>query len=379
MTSHDKALSDNPWVVKARRFCKERIIPIAEMMDEESAIPPNVVERMAREGFFGLAIPKEYGGAEESASTIAAVLEEISAASLAVSTNLAVHLSVASAPIALWGTEAQKEHWLPSMARGEWLGAFALTEPEYGSDAQHLNTRYIKNESGFLLNGSKTFITNGGSATVVLVFATVDPALEAKGITCFLVEKGTRGFTVARHLDKLGLRGSETAELGFEDCAVAPEKLLGREGEGFRIAMSSLEGGRIGIAATSLGVARAALQMMQEHLGEDSEIWAKNRVARAYVDVEAARSLVERAARMKDSGEDYGLAASAAKLFASQVAYRVASVALEAVWPAQGLSGLRRRAERIFRDSRVLTIVEGTTEIQELILGRKLTSRAGSS
>jgi hypothetical protein len=366
-------MGEEDWVGKAHLFAQEKILPIADAMEREESIPPPLLKAMGEAGFFGLTIPKEFGGQAASASAIAGVISEISEASLSVATLLAVHLSVASAPISQWGTSSQKKEYLPRMARGEWVGAFALTEPGAGSDAQHLTTRYGQEREVFRIDGAKTFITNGGQADVVLVFATRDPQLESKGISCFLVRKGTRGFSVSRRLDKLGLRGSETTEILFDGCLVGREAFLGKEGEGFRIAMTALEGGRVGIAASSWGVAKAALALMRQGVGPEGEDWKKTEIARAYVEVEAAGALVSHAAALKDAGQEYGLAASAAKVYASQAAFKIASRAMD-------VAGLRSpesasRLERIFRDSRVLSIVEGTTEIQELILGRVLVSR----
>jgi hypothetical protein len=370
-------MREEDWVQRAHLFCKQKILPYASAYDIEEEIPQALLNEMAKEGFLGLTIPLEYGGSAAKTLTIGHVLEEMSAASLAVATGLAVHLSVASAPIARWGNDAQKARFLPHMAKGEWLGAFALTEPSTGSDAQHITTRYTKDGDGFRIDGSKTFITNGGIAQVVLVFATRDPSAGSRGMSCFLVEKGTHGFSESRHLSKLGLRGSKTSELLLDSCHVGSEALLGREGDGFKVAMTALEGGRVGISACSLGVARAALDCMKESVAEDSAEWMKVALARSYVDVEAARALMERAANLKDQGQDYGLAASSAKLFASQAAFRVASRAIDVA----GMDGTKRGAvaERLFRDARVLTIVEGTTEIQELILGRSLARRLDRS
>ncbi len=364
------------WRERAQTAVRDFVTPLADSIDRAHAVPHSVQQRLAEEGFFGLSIPTQYGGAAASAEDIAAVLEEVSFGSLSVATDLAVHLSVASAPIARWGTAAQKEHWLPAMARGEWLGAFALTEPEVGSDSQHIQTKYTAAGDGFRIDGSKIFITNGGQARVVLVFATRDPKLEARGISCFLVERGSPGFSVTRRLDKLGLRGSETTELLFDGCRVPAGAMLGPEGKGFEVAMSALEGGRIGISATSLGVARAALRVLSSHVRPSSEEWRRSVLSRAHVSVEAASALVQRAARLKDSGADYGLAASSAKLFCSQVAFQVASRAYDFTVEDGADHDEVQGAERLFRDSRVLTIVEGTTEIQELILGRKLSAPA---
>ena len=357
-------MSGENWVEKARLFAHDRLAPLSEGIEREEGIPPEILAEMGRAGFFGLTIPREYGGSAASAQDIAGVIAAVSRANLSVATHLAVHLSVAAAPIASWGTDAQRARYLPRMATGEWLGAFALTEPWAGSDSQHLTSRYASSPDGFVLDGAKTFITNGGRAHVVLVFATRDPALGARGISCFLVDHGTPGFSAPRHLDKMGLRGSETDELLFENCRLPRESLLGKEGEGFKIAMTALEGGRIGIAASSFGAAQAAMDVMQSHVGPDDEDWKKRALARGYVDMEAAGALVERAARLKDQGADYGMAASAAKLYASQAAFRIANAAVDVAGP--GAAG------RLFRDTRVLTIVEGTTEIQEFILGRRL-------
>ncbi len=366
------------WVAKARAFCEERVRPNLRTWDREDLIPDDFFRAFGDAGFLGLTIPKEYGGQGLSTLEFARTLEELAAGSGAAATMMAVDLSVAAMPILQWGTEEQRQTFLPKIARGTWIGAFGLTEPSVGSDSQHLATRYRRAAApaeGWVLDGSKMFITNAASSEVVLVFATSDPALEAKGITCLLVRKGTPGFSVAQRLDKMGIRGSETMELVFENCRVPEGSLLGKEGQGFKIAMTALEGGRIGIAACSLGIARAALEETLRCLPRPAEDWQRSAVARMFVDVEASRALVEKAARLRDQGADFAGAASAAKLFASQAAFRIASRGLDVV----GRSSFDREGacqlEQLFRDSRVLTIVEGTTEIQELILGRRLLGR----
>lgn len=333
------------------------------------------VRTFAQAGFLGLTISKEHGGQGLSTLEFAQVMEELAVGSGAAATMMAVDLSVVAGPIDQWGSEEQRREFLPRIARGEWIGSFGLTEPSVGSDSQHLSTRYARDGDAWVVNGTKMFITNAASAEVVLVFATKDPKLEARGISCLLVRKGAAGFSVAQRLDKLGIRGSETMELVFENCRVPASSLLGKEGDGFKIAMTALEGGRIGIAACSLGIARAALEETIRCLPSPAEDWQRAAVARMFVDVEASRALVEKAARMRDQRQDFAGAASAAKLFASQAAFRVASKGLELV----GRSAFDRdspcQLEQLFRDSRVLTIVEGTTEIQELILGRRLLGR----
>ncbi len=360
------------WEERAERFAREWVLPRAGGWDSEDDMPPEVVRELARERFLGLTIPPRYGGSGADTRALAEVLERLAFGSLAVATLVSVHLSVAAAPIEARGTPAQKERYLPALAEGSMVGAFALTEPAVGSDAQHLQTRYRRKAGGFVLDGTKMFITNGKSAGVVLAFATRDVGLGARGISAFLVPQGTPGFVPGQRLEKMGLRGSETMELVFRDCELPLDSLLGEEGEGFAIAMEALEGGRIGIAACSLGVAEAALEALKAGLPSDPEPWQRSVVARSFVDVEAARALVEKAARLKDAGEPFSGAASAAKLYASQAAFRVASQALDAVgWEAVDRTR-RHRLEQLFRDARVLSIVEGTTEIQERILGRRL-------
>ncbi|HKS59486.1 MAG TPA: acyl-CoA dehydrogenase family protein, partial [Thermoplasmata archaeon] len=212
------------------------MLPHAARIDRDDRIPPEIHARLRSSGLMGLTIPEEYGGAGASARSIAAVLEEVSRASAAVATLLSVHLSVAAAPIVEWGTPEQRKRFLPAMARGEWLGAFALSEPSVGSDAARLATRYRSDGGGFRLNGSKMFITNGASAKVLVLFATRDPAEGAHGISAFLLTQGTPGFSVAQHLDKLGLRGSETTEVVLEEARLPGDALLGEEGSGLKVA-----------------------------------------------------------------------------------------------------------------------------------------------
>jgi alkylation response protein AidB-like acyl-CoA dehydrogenase len=339
-------------------------------MDRDDAMPDPIRAGLAEEGFFGLTVPRAWGGDEAPAEALAAVLAELSRESAAVATFLAVHLSVAAAPIAEWGSDEQRRRYLPAMARGATLGAFGLTEPGSGSDAGALATRYRREDGGYVLDGSKMFITNAGSAGITLVFATRDPALGHAGISAFLVPTETPGFSVRQRLDKLGIRGSETTELVFQSARLPRDALLGHEGSGLKIALAALTGGRVGIAACALGVADAAFEELQRLAKESPEDWKRSLVARAYADVRAARALIEQAARQKDRGEPYIEEASSAKLFASQTAVRVASAAMDIAGPAGAVAGAR--AGRLWRDARVFPIVEGTTEIQELILGRRL-------
>ncbi len=362
------------WRERARALAADVVAPRAESIDRSDAMPSEVRSAIAKAGLMGLGLPPEWGGVGGSSQDVVGVLEELAGASAAVATELAVHLSVAASPIARWGTSEQKELLLRPLAAGRFLGAFALTEPGTGSDAAGIQTRYARDAEGFVLRGSKMFITNGASADVVLAFATKDPSLGHAGISAFLLGKGTPGFRVAQKLDKLGLRGSETTELVLDAARLPPDSLLGAEGEGLPIALGSLTGGRVGIAACALGVARAAYEEMVRCARAEPDDWKRAAVARAFTDLSAARALVAHAAAEKDAGRPYVEAASAAKLFASTAAMRIAHAGFEIAGPEARRSG--SAAERLLRDARVFPIVEGTTEIQELILGRSILGRS---
>jgi alkylation response protein AidB-like acyl-CoA dehydrogenase len=358
------------WRERARAFAEREVRPLAESIDRDDRIPDALLHRLAEERFLGLGVPPEWDGVGGNTRALAAVLEELSAASAAVAVTVAVHVSVCAAPILARGSEAQKERFLRRLARGEGTGAFALSEPEVGSDTAHLATRYSPRSDGFELRGTKMFTSNAPHAPVVLVFATRDPALGHRGISAFLVPGDAPGLSVAQRLSKLGLRGSETTELVLDHVRLPPEGLLGTEGEGLRVALSALAGGRIGIAACALGVARAAFEEMRRSVAEHDAEWTRAALARAYVDLAGARALVAEAAARKDAGEPFTTEASAAKLVASRVAVTIASSGVDIA----GERGVRvgGAAGRLFRDARVFPIVEGTTEIQELILGRSL-------
>lgn len=358
------------WRAHAHRFASERLRPIADAVDRDDRLPPEIRRSLAQEGFLGLGLPLEWGGSGGDARATVAVLEELAVESPAVAVLVAVHLSVAARPVLAWGTDAQRERFVRPMATGSLLGAFALTEPAVGSDAAHLACRYRAVDSGYVLDGAKMFITNGASADVVLAFATRDASAGYRGITAFVVPKGVAGYAVAQHLDKLGLRGSETCELVFDGMRLGTEHRLGPEGGGFRIAMTALVGGRVGIASCALGVARAAFEEMRGAAAIDPQDWKRSELARSFTDLAAARALVDVAAARQDSGAPFEQEASAAKLFASRAAVQIASRGVDVAGRAGG--DARGRAGRILRDARVFPIVEGTTEIQELILGRAL-------
>jgi len=357
----------------AERLSVDLVAPLAVELDRSDRLPASIRQRLATTGLMGLTTPPRFGGAAADTRTVARVLEILASASGAVATILAVHLSVAVGPIVEHGTEAQQQALLPKLASGEWLGAFALTEPSVGSDAARLATQYWRTQEGFRLRGNKMFTTSAESADVIVLFATRDPAEGYRGISAFAVPKGTPGVSVGQRLDKLGIRGSETVELVLDDARLPPSALLGVEGQGFPIAMQALAGGRIGIAACALGVARAAFETMRMAAKADPADWKRAAVARSYSQLEAAAALVYHAAELKDRGDPYIDAASAAKLIASQTAVRIAYTGVDVAGPAGVVVGCA--AERLLRDARVFPIVEGTTEIQELILGRDLLGR----
>ncbi len=344
-------------------------------IDRDDRIPPELIRSLAASQFTAMGLPREHGGVSVSSADLCAVLEELAAASAAVAVTLAVHLSVCAAPVARWGTSDQQARWLPSLARGERIGAFGLTEPGAGSDTAALRTRYDRSTEGFVLQGSKTFISNAATAGLLVIFATRDPALGSKGISAFLVPGGTPGFSVSQRFDKLGLRGSETVELRLDGVRLPTNALLGAEGAGLQVALGALEGGRVGIASCALGVARAAFETMREAVRADPIDWKRTLLARAWVELAAARTLVDDAARQRDAGVPFAIPASAAKLVASRAAVSIASAGVDVAGPEGTLAG--QPAGRLLRDARVFPIVEGTTEIQELILARRLLEADG--
>jgi len=358
------------WRARARAFAQAEVAPVAESIDRTDRLPESLLAALRTSGFLGLQIPERYGGSGGDTRATVAVLEELARASAAAAVEVAVHVSVCAAPILQWGSETQRERYLPPLTTGRWVGAFALTEPGAGSDTASLQCRYEPTASGFRLRGTKMFISNGASAGLVLVFASRDPALGHRGISAFVVPPGTPGFSVAQRLEKLGLRGSETTELVLDGVDLPAEALLGPEGSGLRLALGALTAGRVGIASCALGVATAAFEAMRSAVRADPADWKRTLVARSYADLEGARALVARAAERKDAGLPFVLEASAAKLVASRVAVSIASAGIDVAGAAGVRSGAP--AERLLRDARVFPIVEGTTEIQELILGREL-------
>ncbi|MEH7830190.1 acyl-CoA dehydrogenase family protein [Gemmobacter denitrificans] len=361
-----------------RAFAQDRLAPGAADRDREARFPRAELAELGALGFMGMVVPDDYGGAGIGAVAYALALEEIAAADGAASTIVSVHSSVGCAPILRFGTEDQKRRFLPRMAAGEWIGAFALTEPQAGSDASALRTRAVRDGDHYVITGAKQFITSGQNAAVVIVFAVTDPAAGKKGISAFIVPTDTPGYTVVSVERKLGQHSSDTCALSFNDMRIPVENRLGAEGDGYRIALANLEGGRIGIAAQSVGMARAALETAtayaKDRIAFGQPIMQHQAVAFRLADMatrlEAARQLVLHAASLREAGQPCLTEASMAKLFASETAEQVCSAAI------QTLGGYGYLAdyplERIYRDVRVCQIYEGTTDIQKLVIARAL-------
>ncbi|ROR32433.1 acyl-CoA dehydrogenase family protein [Inmirania thermothiophila] len=362
----------------AREFAQGVLAPGAAERDRTGRFPREELAQAAELGFFGVLVPEAWGGVGADHVSLALILEEIAAADGACSTILSVTNSLVCMPLLRYGTEAQKARWLRPLARGEMLGTFCLTEPHAGSDAAAIRTRAVRDGDGWVLNGVKQFITSGKNADLALVFAVTDPEAGRRGISAFLVPTDSPGYRVARIEEKLGQHASDTAQIVFEDLRLGPEHLLGAEGEGYRIALSNLEGGRIGIAAQSVGMARAAWEAALAYARERETfgrpILEHQAVAFKLADmatqIEAARGLVLHAAALRDAGEPCLKEACMAKLFASEMAERVCSDAIQ----IHGGYGYTRDfpVERIYRDVRIAQIYEGTSEIQRMIIAREI-------
>jgi acyl-CoA dehydrogenase len=361
-----------------RDFAQNEIAPFVEKM-EQGEFPREILKKMAELGLMGITIPEKYGGSEMDFISYIIAIHEISKVSATVGVILSVHTSVGTNPILYFGTEEQKQKYVPKLASGEYLGAFCLTEPGSGSDAASLKTRAVKQGDHYILNGSKVFITNGGEADTYIVFARTDPdETGSKGISAFIVEKDTPGFIIGKDEHKMGLHGSRTVQLTFEDAKVPAENLLGEEGKGFKIAMANLDVGRIGIAAQSLGIAEAALEHAVQYAKERQQfgkpIAAQQGIGFKLADmatsVEAAKLLTYRAAFLRANNLPCGKEASMAKLFASRTAMEVA---IEAVQVFGGYGYTKDYpVERFFRDAKVCEIYEGTSEIQRFVISKHL-------
>jgi butyryl-CoA dehydrogenase len=361
-----------------RDFARQRLAPFAAEWDRHSTFPGEVLRELAALGVWGMVVPERWGGADLDYVSLAVALEEIAAGDGATSTILSVQNSLVCGILNRYGSDAQKARWLTGAASGALLGCFCLTEPHVGSDASAIKTKAVRDGDGWVLNGVKQFITSGRNARIAIVFAVTDPAAGKQGISCFMVPTDTPGYVVARLEDKLGQHASDTAQILFEDCRIAADHLLGKEGDGYRIALSNLEAGRIGIAAQSVGMARAALEAAlryaRERVAFGKPIIEHQAVSFRLADmatrVEAARQLVWHAASLRDTDRPCLKEASMAKLFASEMAERVCSDAIQ----IHGGYGVVADfpVERIYRDVRVCQIYEGASDIQRLVIGRAL-------
>jgi alkylation response protein AidB-like acyl-CoA dehydrogenase len=358
---------------RVRAYVQEYVAPGADETDRLSRFPEQAVARAAELGLLGLLVPREHGGLQAGHVAFVIFVEEVAYACAASAVIMDVHSSVATEPIVLRGNEAQQRRYLPLLASGRVLGAFALTEPEAGSDAASLKTTAVRDGDHYVLNGAKTFITNAGHAGLYTVMAATDRAKGARGISAFLVEAGTPGLAVGAPLHKLGLHGSPTCELFLRDCRVPPANRLGEEGEGFKIAMLALDSGRIGISAQAIGLARAALGECIAALTESGKRvsqGAQFALADMATAIEAARALTWRAARLCDLGRPFSAAAAMAKLCATDTAMQVTS---EAMALAGHGSGARlARLDRFVRDAKATQLYEGTNQIQRLVIARSI-------
>ena len=361
-----------------RDFAREALAPHAASWDREHRFPREALRALGELGVLGIVVPEAFGGAGLDYVSLAVALEEIAAGDGATSTIVSVQNSVVCGPIFAFGSETQKSKYLPSLARGETLGCFCLTEPQAGSDAAAIATRAERRGNHYVLNGVKQFITTGANADVAIVFALTDRGAGKKGISAFIVDTKTPGYVVARVEDKLGQRASDTAQIVLEQCSVPAENLLGAEGDGYRIALANLEGGRIGIAAQAVGMARAALDAAiayaRERRAFDKPIAGHQaisfRLADMATQVDVARQMAWHAAALRDAGEPCLKEASMAKLFASEMAERVCSDALQVHGGYGYVTDFA--VERIYRDVRVCQIYEGTSDIQRLVIAREI-------
>lgn len=362
----------------AREFAQKKLFPRALEFDAEEKLDLSVVREMGEMGFLGITIPERYGGAGMNYVAYALVLEQLAQGCSSHTAVVELHNSLFAGPILVYGTEEQKQKYLPGIASGEKLGSFALTEPGAGSDAAALETTAKEDGDSYVLNGTKTYITDGNLAEYVMTFATVDKSKGYKGISCFMVEKGMPGFSVGTIEKKMGFKASPTTELHFQDVRVPKENIIGEIGQGFRIALEALDGGRISIGCQGLGIAQGAFNCALKYAQERrqfgrflSEFQAiQFMLAEMAVDISAARNLVYRAAYLKSNAKPYVLAASQAKLFATEMSTRVAHKAIQILG---GYGYIRDyHVERYYRDARVTELFEGTSEIQRLVIARQL-------
>ena len=362
----------------AREFAKEHLAPGVIERDDKAEFPAEQIKMMGELGFMGMMVPEEWGGAGFDTVTYVIAMEEIAAVELATSTVMSVNNSLVCQLFIDYGTAEQKEKYLKPLATGEKLGAYSLSEPQSGSDASNMRTFAKKEGNHYIINGTKNWVTNGINSDIVILFCLTEKGAGYKGISAFVVEKGTPGLSTGKKEDKLGIRASDTCELYFENCRIPAENIIGEEGQGFKVAMKALGGGRIGIAAQALGLARAALDASVSYAKERKQFGKtigefgaiQNKLADMATEVDAARMLIWRAAKLKDEGKIYTRESSMAKLYASSTAMRAAT---ECVQIHGGYGYMREYGvERLMRDAKITQIYEGTSEIQQLVIARDL-------
>lgn len=361
-----------------REFAQKEVKPLAAEIDEEERFPHETVEKMAEIGLLGMTVPRQWGGAGCSNQLYATAVEELSAVCATTGLILSVHTSLCADPIKIHGSSAQKDKYLPLLASGEMLGAFGLTEPNAGTDSAAQQTTAVDDGAEWILNGNKIFITSGGVADLYIIFAMTDKSLGNKGISAFIVEKGTSGFSFGKKEKKLGIRGSATCELIFENCRIPKENLLGKINGGFKVAMGTLDGGRIGVAAQAVGIAQGAINEAVKYTKERKQFGrpisafqnTQFQLADMQTRTDAARLLVRRAAWAKDNGLPFSSDAAMAKLFASETAMAVTTMAVQLF----GGYGYMREypVERMMRDAKITEIYEGTSEVQKMVVSGKI-------
>ncbi len=360
-----------------REFAKNEVEPLAADIDKEHRFPVETVEKMARYHMMGIPFPTEYGGAGGDYLSYAITVEELARVCASTSVIVSAHTSLCCWPIFHWGNEEQKRKYLPDLLSGKKLGAFGLTEPNAGTDASGQQTRAEDDGDAYVLNGAKVFITNGGYADVFVIMAMTDKSKGNRGISSFIVEKGDPGFSIGKTEDKMGICASSTTELVFQNCRIPKDRLLGKEGQGFKVAMSTLDGGRIGIAAQALGIAQGAFDVTVDYMQQRKQFGKKLSQMQALqfsmadlkTRIEAARLLVYRAADMKDKDMEYGEAAAMAKLYAAETAMEVTTKCVQ----YHGGYGYTKDypVERMMRDAKITEIYEGTSEVQRMVIAGK--------
>lgn len=368
----------NLFLEMIKAFAEKEVKPLAAEVDEQERFPIETVQKMAKLGIMGIPFPAEYGGANGDNLLYSLAVEELSRACATTGVIVSAHTSLCAAPIFEHGTEEQKRKYLPNLCKGEWIGAFGLTEPNAGTDASAQQTTAILDGEAFILNGSKIFITNALYAHVYIVMAMTDKSKGTRGISAFIVERDTQGFTIGKKEKKMGIRGSATCELIFENCRIPKENLLGKLGGGFGIAMKTLDGGRIGIASQALGIAQGAMDETLKYIKERKQFGkpighfqnTQFQLADLDTKVEASRLLVRLAAFKKDQKLPYSVDAARAKLYASETAMEVANKAIQ----FHGGYGYTREypVERMMRDAKITEIYEGTSEVQRMVIAAHL-------